>query len=116
MNDIQKADPKARTRAVIITFAVIVIGLCLMALFESNQARLVDWFVARKMAVEERDGWRAILLLVSLFANLGLLGFFKYAGFMLENFVWLAQAVAEVTDKPISLDSAKPNLLAGWRM
>jgi len=27
------------------------------------------------------------------------------------NFVWLAQAVAEVTDKPISLDSAKPDLL-----
>ena len=29
-----------------------------------------------------------------------------------ENFVWLAQTVSEVTDKPISLDSAKPNLLA----
>ncbi len=29
-----------------------------------------------------------------------------------ENFVWLAQTVNEVTDKPISLDSAKPKLLA----
>ena len=28
-----------------------------------------------------------------------------------ENFVWLAQAVAEVTDIPISLDSAKPAVL-----
>ncbi len=28
-----------------------------------------------------------------------------------ENFLWLAQTVAEVTDKPISLDSAKPNVL-----
>jgi 5-methyltetrahydrofolate corrinoid/iron sulfur protein methyltransferase len=28
-----------------------------------------------------------------------------------ENFVWLAQTVHEVTDKPISLDSAKPDLL-----
>ena len=27
------------------------------------------------------------------------------------NFVWLAQTVSEVTDKPISLDSAKPDLL-----
>ncbi len=27
------------------------------------------------------------------------------------NFVWLAQTVAEVTDRPISLDSAKPKLL-----
>ena len=29
-----------------------------------------------------------------------------------ENFVWLAQTVSEVTDLPISLDSAKPKLLA----
>ena len=29
-----------------------------------------------------------------------------------ENFVWLAQTVNEVTDKPLSLDSAKPNVLA----
>jgi 5-methyltetrahydrofolate corrinoid/iron sulfur protein methyltransferase len=29
-----------------------------------------------------------------------------------ENFVWLAQTVSEVTDKPISLDSAKPDVLA----
>lgn len=29
-----------------------------------------------------------------------------------ENFVWLAQTISEVTDKPISLDSAKPALLA----
>jgi 5-methyltetrahydrofolate corrinoid/iron sulfur protein methyltransferase len=28
-----------------------------------------------------------------------------------ENFVWLARTVHEVTDKPISLDSAKPDLL-----
>jgi len=28
------------------------------------------------------------------------------------NFVWLAQTVHEVTDKPLSLDSAKPDLLA----
>jgi 5-methyltetrahydrofolate corrinoid/iron sulfur protein methyltransferase len=29
-----------------------------------------------------------------------------------ENFVWLAQTIHEVTDKPVSLDSAKPDLLA----
>ena len=29
-----------------------------------------------------------------------------------ENFVWLAQTIHEVTDRPISLDSAKPDLLA----
>ena len=30
-----------------------------------------------------------------------------------ENFVWLAQIVSEVTDTPISLDSAKPAVLIG---
>ncbi len=29
-----------------------------------------------------------------------------------ENFLWLAQTVHEATDKPLSLDSAKPDLLA----
>ncbi len=29
-----------------------------------------------------------------------------------ENFVWLAKTVAEATDKPLSLDSAKPDVLA----
>ena len=32
-------------------------------------------------------------------------------GDAVENFVWLAQTVREVADKPISLDSAKPDLL-----
>ena len=56
MNDIQKADTKARTRAVIITFAVIVIGLCLMILFERNQDRLVDWFVANMAIIYDNTG------------------------------------------------------------
>ena len=33
-------------------------------------------------------------------------------GDALEHFVWLTQTVNEVTDKPISIDSAKANLLA----
>ena len=32
-----------------------------------------------------------------------------------ENFVWLAQTVHEVTDKPLSLDSAKADLLVRGR-
>ena len=32
-----------------------------------------------------------------------------------ENFVWLAQTVHEVTDKPLSLDSAKADLLVAGR-
>ena len=32
-------------------------------------------------------------------------------GNAVENFVWLAQTVHEITDKPLSLDSAKADLL-----
>jgi len=46
----------------------------------------VDWFAARRMHTEQRRGHRIALLCVSLAANLGLLGFFKYGGFVLENF------------------------------
>ena len=56
MNKIQQADPKARTRALIITFAIIVIGMCAMALFESNQARLADWFVANMATIADKSG------------------------------------------------------------
>ncbi len=47
---------------------------------------LIDWFAAKRMYTEERRGRRIALLCVSLAANLGLLGFFKYGGFVLENF------------------------------
>lgn len=48
---------------------------------------VVDWFVARKVHVARsgisRKGW----LLLSLLVNLGMLGFFKYGNFLLDNFV-----------------------------
>lgn len=47
---------------------------------------LVDWFVARRIYSSENRLKRKALLIVSLCANLGVLGFFKYAEFVLENF------------------------------
>ena len=48
---------------------------------------VVDWWVGRRLyeshVARERKKW----LWVSLGVNLGLLGYFKYAGFVLENFV-----------------------------
>lgn len=46
----------------------------------------IDWFAAGRLHAEERRGHRIALLWLSLGANLGLLGFFKYGGFVLENF------------------------------
>ncbi|GJL77405.1 MAG: membrane-bound O-acyltransferase family protein [Nitrospinaceae bacterium] len=54
---------------------------------------LIDWYVARALEKEERPGRRRLLLTVSLSGNLGLLGFFKYGGFLLENFIALMDLV-----------------------
>lgn len=50
---------------------------------------LVDWFVAKKMFLEERIARRRFLLALSIMVNLGVLGFFKYGDFLLENWTWL---------------------------
>ncbi|HEY9216710.1 MAG TPA: MBOAT family O-acyltransferase [Phenylobacterium sp.] len=60
---------------------------------------VVDYFAARWISHEERPGRRRLYLLISLAANLGMLGFFKYGGFLLDNFVQLA-AAAGVAYRP----------------
>jgi len=52
---------------------------------------LIDWFAARGIARGAR--WRRAFLALSLATNLGLLGFFKYGGFLLENMIGLAALV-----------------------
>lgn len=50
---------------------------------------VVDWFAARGIATTERTLIRRILVAISLTVNLGLLAFFKYGEFALDNFVWM---------------------------
>ncbi|HEY9382605.1 MAG TPA: MBOAT family O-acyltransferase [Gemmatimonadales bacterium] len=50
---------------------------------------VIDWLVAKRLAVTERPAARKALLLISLGFNLGVLGFFKYGGFLLDNFTRL---------------------------
>lgn len=47
---------------------------------------LTDWFVGRAMASTTATGRRRGLLFASLGVNLGLIGYFKYAGFILDSF------------------------------
>ncbi len=47
---------------------------------------VVDWITGNKLATEEDQRKRKFWLLLSLFVNLGFLGFFKYRDFMLDNF------------------------------
>jgi len=53
----------------------------------------VDWWVAKRLYAEQRQSPRRALLMVSIAANLGLLGYFKYGGFLLENFQALLTAM-----------------------
>ena len=66
---------------------------------------LIDWYVARALDAEERLWRRRILLAISLSGNLGLLGFFKYGGFLLENFVELMQLAG------IEFQAAAPDII-----
>lgn len=50
---------------------------------------LSDYYIGRKLGQTENPIHRKRLLVCSLVANLGLLGFFKYSNFVLEN-IWLA--------------------------
>jgi alginate O-acetyltransferase complex protein AlgI len=54
---------------------------------------MVDWIAGNKLAIETRPGIRKRWLLLSMFVNLGFLGFFKYGNFLLENFTLLLNAV-----------------------
>ena len=46
---------------------------------------VLDWYVAKWMYREERPARRRGLLLLSVAGNLGILGYFKYGEFLLEN-------------------------------
>lgn len=46
---------------------------------------LIDWWAVKLMAGTKRRSVRHLCLMASLCTNLGLLGFFKYGGFVLEN-------------------------------
>ena len=48
-----------------------------------------DFVLARYLSVAEKPGRRRLLLLVSLLVNLGLLGYFKYAEFLMDSFAAL---------------------------
>jgi alginate O-acetyltransferase complex protein AlgI len=54
---------------------------------------VIDWIVAKRMAATDDQVRRRALLMVSLVFNLGVLAFFKYGAFLLENFVALAHLV-----------------------
>ena len=56
--------------------------------------------MAKKLYIETRQSRRRPLLLVSIAVNLGLLGYFKYGGFLLENFQAMMAAMGIAYEPP----------------
>lgn len=61
---------------------------------------LVDWQVAKRLYLEQRPSRRRLLLWVSILVNLGMLGYFKYGGFLLENFQALMATIGVAYQAP----------------
>ena len=68
-------------------------------------ATIVDYFVGRKLYSEPNKHKRKLLLVISLIGNLGMLVFFKYGSFLLENFTHLVNAMG------MQYAPAKPNII-----
>lgn len=66
---------------------------------------VVDFFVGKALYHQQDKRKRKLLLIVSLAGNLGILCFFKYGTFLLENFVTLVNAFG------IDYHPAKPNII-----
>jgi alginate O-acetyltransferase complex protein AlgI len=66
---------------------------------------LVDFFVGRALYTQENKHKKKVLLVISLIGNLGMLCFFKYGGFILENFTHLVNAIG------FNYHPAKPNII-----
>src|ERR1700744_4931140 len=54
---------------------------------------IVDWYAAQGLVKARRESARHAWVLLSVIANLGMLGYFKYGQFLLENFTALMSTV-----------------------
>lgn len=66
---------------------------------------VVDFYVGRALFTEENPRKKKLLLVVSLIGNLGMLCFFKYGIFLLENFTHLVNLAG------LDFHPAKPNII-----
>lgn len=67
----------------------------------------VDFLIGIKLSTETRLVWRKALVLLSIFANLGVLGFFKYFNFFQNELIQLFESFG-VQLSPLSLNIILP--------
>ncbi len=68
---------------------------------------VVDWWAAKKLVHAQRPASRRAWMLLSVVVNLGMLGYFKYGGFLTANFAALMES-AGVAWQPPALDIVLP--------
>lgn len=68
---------------------------------------VLDWWLGRRIAATEAPGRRKQLLILSLIANLSILGYFKYGNFLLHNFQALMVGLG-IDYQPPALDIVLP--------
>ncbi len=68
---------------------------------------VVDWYAAQGLVKARRESARHAWMLLSVIANLGMLGYFKYGTFLLDNFAALLHA-AGVAYQPAPYDIVLP--------
>jgi len=68
---------------------------------------LVDWFAGLKIHQSRRPARKRLYLILSLSVNLGLLGYFKYGSFILENFIFFLEQ-ADIRFQPLTPDVVLP--------
>ena len=68
---------------------------------------LADWYIGKALHLAEGKLRRRLLLLASLAVNLGMLSYFKYGAFLLDNFSALVGA-AGIDWQPAALDIVLP--------
>lgn len=66
---------------------------------------VIDFFVGRALYTQTNVHKKRLLLVISLIGNLGMLCFFKYGSFLLENFVTVVNAIGW------DFHPAKPNII-----
>lgn len=66
---------------------------------------VIDFFVGRALYTQQNIYKKRLLLVISLIGNLGMLCFFKYGGFLLENFTVLVNSIG------IHFHPAKPSII-----
>ena len=68
---------------------------------------VIDWYAAQGLVKAKREATRHLWMLISVVANLGMLVYFKYGQFLLDNFTALMAAIG-VTWQPAHYDIILP--------